>query len=93
MAPKILRSLLLFFLLSNMFIANASIFTINNYHEKAKDNYHNNKKNNLNFIRRVFHVLPKGHRVPLSGASKRENVLQNWSHWRAPNIIQNICYC
>jgi hypothetical protein len=78
MAPKILRSLLLFFLLSNIFIANASIFTINNYDKETKDNNHkNNKKNNLSFIRRVFHVLPKGHRVPLSGASKRENVLQN----------------
>ncbi|GAU15579.1 hypothetical protein TSUD_108370 [Trifolium subterraneum] len=77
MAPKILRSLLLFFLLSNIFIANASIFTINNYDEKVKDDDHNNKKNNLSFMRRVFHVLPRGRHVPASGASKRVNVLQN----------------
>jgi len=89
MAPKILRPLLLlWFLLSNIFIANASLFpilsqkslTINIYDEEAKirapttTGYHVNNKKNPSL---VFQVLPKGQRVPRSGPSKRENVAHN----------------
>lgn len=78
MAPKILTSLLLLFLLSNIFIAYAALFTILN--QKDLNNYDvNNDNKNPCFVNRVFHVLPKGYRVPPSGASRRQNDLQRSS--------------
>jgi hypothetical protein len=85
MAPKILRPLLLWFLFSNIFIANASLFpilsqkslTINNYDEEAKIRAQTTTGYNKKNLSLVFQVLPKGQRVPPSGPSKRVNVAQN----------------